>query len=261
MVSRDQRGANLQKMIREEIRRTPEGLGAWVGRRWMAEHRWMFCAVAISCFAVQGFAAFLNHLLAGLAEIPTLGGSTPESHDVVRWVMLSSLVTIIFTIEGIGWASHDLPSLSRFAVRPLSPWGLWKEIQWFGLLRIPRVLVYASPFLVVPTLVMEESRQLPLLTLAFSLTSLFVVRTLVVASFVNETSCTFLPLWIGALAVPCLLFFGMPLMFFGVAASLPVEGFGFRATLRQGALQAASISFFGFSAVFWYFAARSPKEG
>lgn len=175
-------------------------------------------------------------------------------------VVLSSLAVAIFAIEGMAWMSHDATGLSRYAARPLSPWILWKRIQWFGLIRIPMTLLYSSPLAVVPLFLIEGNRLLPLLTLALCLASLFALRTLLVAGIVSDTSCSFLPSWVGKAIIVLQVFLGMALPLLCVAASLPLDGSAFLALIRQGALQAGSLSLFGMAAGVWCFASRPPKE-
>lgn len=254
-VFHNQRNADLRSYLREEIRCAPKSWSDWIWPSWLAERRWLFWITVAGCLGTQCFAVFMHSILASLEQIPTVGDSRPGFDHVVRWVALSSLIVGTFAIEGLGLAYRDLIWMSHFAERPVSPWGLWKQIQWFGLLRIPLVLLYAVPFLPIPYLLIEGSRWLPFLTLGLSIATLFAIRTSLVAGVVYSTSCSFLPPWVGLITAWPLTILWIALLVLGVAATLP-EDSGFAAVFRQGLLQMISLSLLGVATGFWQYVSR-----
>ncbi len=116
-------------------------------------------------------------------------------------------------------------------------------------------------FVIRPTVwLLDESILVPLLTTAFSVATLFALRTLLVASVVSATSGTFVALWIRVIGAWAQVLLAIPLFFLAVIASLPFEQRVLPVLVSQGVLQVLSMSLFGIAIGCWYYASRLPDS-
>ncbi|PQO41252.1 hypothetical protein C5Y96_00625 [Blastopirellula marina] len=166
--------------FRNRLSGVPASWREWLLPAWIRLARMLVVTMAICGLVSQGVAYFVHMVITSLGE---------PNQQLVRSELLLVYIAIgimVGTLEICGLHNHDLACRSPLEEQPLSPWGLWKRLQFRGLIRIPLTVLCTLPMLIIPIIVNQGDPILPLSALGLVLSAAFALRTLVAAIITQQ---------------------------------------------------------------------------
>lgn len=172
--------AEIPADFRERLSGLPTSWSEWLLPAWIRPARTLLLTMAVCCLVAQGVACYLHLVLTRLGEV---------NQELVRSELLLVYIAIgvmVGTVEICGLYNQDQALRSPLERQVLSPGGLWKRMQFRGLIRVPVTIFCTLPMLIVPIIVNQGDPVMSLLTLGLSLSAAFALRTLVAAIIAQQ---------------------------------------------------------------------------
>ncbi|PQO46101.1 hypothetical protein [Blastopirellula marina] len=247
----------LRRRVREELHPAPITLGQWICPRWLRERSRLMALMAPLVVFTQAMAIFCSFRFAQYADAAFPVGS--DLQDLIRFPLLGSIPLAIMLLE----LGHALPrvvqTIRGFSQRPISAGELWRELQWDGLVRIPTILFWLLPCLVVPLTLLYREWWLVPATIVLSLLAWVALRTLLAAVTIVTPSLERLPeVWQLVVVVPFLIpSVSIALCF---SSSLPDLGNLGPVWIRLFAAQGLTLAQFGIAYGIWRWSGGLAKE-
>lgn len=222
------------------------------GPRWFASKITWLVLFGGTMLVFQAACYGLGVLLAPLDEIRVVGPTKMQSSRVLIWSLAASVPgwSIIF-LEWITIFTRDLPELD-FRRRPVSPIEFWRDLEFSGLMSFPMYLLFAMPFVVIPSIMATEYGRLSFVVLSAGLLSCVAIRTASAALILYIVAMERLGVWFQLLLAP-VMFMATALL---CAASLwPISlrsPVAIEVVFRCVVMQLATIAAFGLAWGVWF---------
>jgi hypothetical protein len=177
--------AQIQPAIERELRRILSR-SEWRSWRAIFYPRWIEGNLPIvfvllgSVFAAQMLLISMGVMLTNVEAMSDVGPQRPSELMFVLAANAAGWSILLF--EGMAWCYRDSHCLTTFARRPVSPWDLWRESQWRGIVCAPTQVVYTLPFILLTASFSPKLLWYACYLIGPALLSCIALRTLVVAA-------------------------------------------------------------------------------
>lgn len=251
--------AALRARIREELHDWPPRWYGWIVPRWLRE-RWVTLLIMYPfVLFIQGLAVYYHILFRQLDPEGLQAMAGEAVADIDKLLQFGSIALVIGTLE-FGMSLVSL-GYGGFALRrrPISAVGLWWQMQWKGILRIPTILAWTSPVIAVPMLLMPDQWGGIVLTIVLTLLACVAIRNVIVAVVIVGSPFDRIPDSLVLFLLPLTLIPMSAIILSGYACFPEVGNLGPVASRQLGA-QGLALLELGIAVALWHWYGKLPPE-
>ena len=250
-------GVRTPPKIACDLRDVLSGRARWSWRsivfpRWIQGNRVTLLLIPITLFLLQAVMIALGLFLERL-EAASDVGTLPEKLLIFGFAS-SAAAWSVLSMEVAAAGYREVGKLVTFAVRPVSPWDVWLDIQREGMAFVPTQILYSIPFVVILALFSRDFVVHGSASIGIALLTCIALRTFLVAGTCMASVSANLRFWI-RYPLELILALGGSIIVLGIVAQallVPIEGSLLSVVVRQLILNVLALFVLAVAATVWH---------